>query len=109
MKGTTLSSRAGVTLNGRWKIPSVGTIGNICNDDLDDADCNDGTGRYLSTNGNRDAGSVVVEEDYDHLHKSGQLWQRLPNVDSGFFTLKNMDSGLFLTMKTANALTIGNV
>ena len=100
MEGTTLSNMAGVTLNGRWKIPSVDTIGYVLND---------ATGRYLSINGNTDAGSVVVEDTYDHLHDSGQLWKRLANGDSGFFHLKNHDSGLFLIMKTANKLTIGNV
>ena len=97
LEGTTLSNRAGVTMNGRWKITDAGYI------------LNDATGKYLSINGNTDAGSVVDEEFFDHTHKSGQLWKRLPNVDSGFFNLKNHDSGLFLTMKTANKLTIGNV
>ena len=62
---------------------------------------------YLSTNGKTAAGSVVVEEAVDACDV-GQLWDRSANDDSGFFNLKNLNSGLFLTMKTANEFTIGN-
>ena len=54
----------------------------------------------------KDAGSVVVEKDLDSSDV-GQQWERSSHDDLGFFTLKNPNSGLFLTMKTANKLTIG--
>ena len=98
LEGTTLSNRAGFTLTGNWQIPSVGTPGTIQNTD---------TGGCLSVNANTDAGSVVVEEDLDSSD-DGQQWERLSIDDSGFFNLRHRNSGLFLTMKIANILTIGN-
>ena len=59
----------------------------------------------MSTNGNSEAGSAVVEVGLDDSDV-GQKWEKSADDDSGFFTLKNMNSGLFLTMKTANTLTI---
>ena len=97
LEGITISSRTGVTLTGRWQIPCFNQPGTIQNKD---------TGLYLSTNANTDAGSVVVEEPLDPSDV-GQQWERI-NDDSGFFNLKNRNSGLFLTMKIANILTIGN-
>ena len=96
-----MSNRNGVTLTGNWQIPSFGTPGPIINT----ATAN-GMG-YLSTNGKTAAGSVVVEEAED-TNDDDQKWERSANDDSGFFNLKNPNSGLFLTMKTANTLTIGN-
>ena len=61
---------------------------------------------YLSVNGNTDAGSAVVEEYFDSSDV-GQQWEISSIDDSGFFTLKNPNSGLFLTMKTENKFTIG--
>ena len=61
---------------------------------------------YLSTNGKTAAGSVVVEEAED-TNDDDQKWERSANDDSGFFNLKNPNSGLFLTMKTANTLPLG--
>ena len=102
MNGTTLSNYGGTTLTGNkccWQIPSVGTPGTIQNT---------ATGGYLSVNANTDAGSVVVEEALDSSDL-GQQWERSIDYPFGFFTLQNPNSGLFLTMKTANKLTIGNV
>ena len=101
LEGTTLSTQAGVILTGNWTIPSVGTLGAIQNT----ATAN-GMG-YLSTNGKIPAGSVVVEEAED-TNDDDQKWERSANDDSGLFNLKNPNSGLFLIMKTANTLTIGN-
>ena len=98
LEGTTLSNQAGTTLTGIWQIPTVGTPGAIQNI---------ATGGYLSVNANTDAGSVVVEEALDSSDV-GQQWERSANDGSGLFTLKNPNSGLFLTMKSANKLTIGN-
>ena len=61
----------------------------------------------MSTNGKTAAGSVVVEEAVD-TNDDDQKWERSASDDSGFFNLKNPNSGLFLVMKTANTLTIGN-
>ena len=99
LEGTTLSTRTGVTLTGSWQIPSLGKIGTIQNT---------ATGGYLSANANTDAGSVVVEEPLD-FSDVGQLWERSTKDDSGFFNVRNPNSRLFLTMKTANTLTIGKV
>ena len=100
MDGTTLSNRHGITLTGTWVIPTVGTPGTIQNTVK-------GASGYLSVNENTDAGSVVVEEELDSSDV-GQQWETSANDGSGFFTLKNPNSGLVLTMKTANTLTIGN-
>ena len=51
---------------------------------------------YLSTNGKTDAGSVVVEEAVD-TNDDDQKWERSSDDGSGYFTLKNPTSGLFLT------------
>ena len=96
-----LSNQAGITLTGTWVIPTVvGTPGTIQNTVT-------GANGYLSVNDNTDAGSVVVEEALDSSDV-GQQWERSDNLGSGFFNLKNPNSGLFLTMKTADRLTIGN-
>ena len=60
----------------------------------------------MSVNGYTIAGSVVVEEALDSSDV-GQQWQRSAAGPLGFFTLKNPNSGLKLTMRTANKLTIG--
>ena len=88
---------AGVILTGNWQIPSVGGQGTIQNT---------ATGRYLSINAKTNAGSVVVEKALDG-NDLGQQWERSDNNGSRFFNLKNPNSGLFLTMKTENTLTIG--
>ena len=101
MEGTKLINQAGITLTGNWVIPTVvGTPGTIQNTVT-------GASGYLSVNYNTDAGSVVVEEALDSSDL-GQQWERSINNAFGFFTLQNPNSGLFLTMKTANKLTIGN-
>ena len=101
MDGKKFSNQAGITLIGTWVIPTVvGTPGTIQNTVT-------GANGYLSVNDNTDAGSVVVEEDLDSSD-DGQQWERLSIDDSGFFNLRNRKSGLFLTMKIANILTIGN-
>ena len=101
LEGTTLSNRNGVTLTGNWQIPSFGTPGPIINT----ATAN-GMG-YLSTNGKTAEGSVVVEEAVD-INNDGQKWERSSDNGSGYFTLKNPTSGMYLFMKTADTLTIGN-
>ena len=100
MDGTALSNKAGITLTGNWQIPNSGLTGNIQNTIT-------GSNGYLSVNANTDAGSTVVEEALD-ANDVGQQWERSVDDGSGFFTLKNPNSGLFLNMKTANTLTIGN-
>ena len=55
----------------------------------------------------QDAVSEVVEKPLNSIDV-GQRWERSANDDSGFFTLRNPNSGLFLTKRTANTLTIGN-
>ena len=102
MDGKKFSNQAGITLIGTWVVPTVvGTPGTIQNTVT-------GANGYLSVNDNTDAGSVVVEEALDSSDV-GQQWERSANDDLGFFNLKNPNSGLFLVMKTANTLTIGNV
>ena len=101
MDGTALSNKAGITLTGNWQIPNSGSTGNIQNTAT-------GANGYLSVNAKTAAGSTVVEEALD-TNDVGQQWERSANDDSGFFYLKNPNSGLFLTKKkTANTLTIGN-
>ena len=98
--GTVLSNEAGITHTHKWAIPSSGSTGTIQNTDT-------GANGYLSVNANTAAGSQVVEEAKDD-DDVGQKWERSADDDSGFFTLKNPHSGLFLTMKTVDTLTIGN-
>ena len=98
--GTTLSNKEGFALTGTWKIPSFGIPGTIQNTAK-------GESGYLSVNANTDAGSVVVMEALDSSDV-GQQWERLYNDLTGYFTLKNPNSGLFLTKKFGNKLTIGN-
>ena len=101
MDGTALSNKAGITLTGNWQIPNSGSTGNIQNTIT-------GANGYLSVNANTAAGSTVVEEALD-TNDVGQQWERSANDDSGFFNLQNPKSGLFLTMKIGNTLTIGNM
>ena len=100
LDGTALSNKAGITLTGNWQIPNSGSTGNVQNTIT-------GVNGYLSVNAKTAAGSTVVEEALD-ANDVGQQWERSVDDGSGFFTLKNPNSGLFLTMKTANKLTIGN-
>ena len=79
------------------QIPTVGTTGTIQN----------GAGSYLSVNANTAPGSAIVLEAVLDSSDVGQLWERSADDDSGFFTLKNPNSGLFLTY-TGSAYTIGN-
>ena len=99
LDGTALSNKAGITLTGTWILPDIGTNGPVQNTATD---------LYLSTNGETAAGSEVVEEAVDE-DDDDQKWERSAEDGSGFFTLKNPNSGLFLTKKkTANTLIIGN-
>ena len=101
MNGKTLSNKHGITLNGSWELPLVGTPGTIQNRDAGDHG-------YLSTNGNTEAGSTVNEVALV-ANDNGQQWERSANDCLGFFTLNNPNnSGLFLTMKNAKILPIGN-
>ena len=97
MDGTVLSNRAGVTLTGTWILPDIGTNGPVQNTATD---------LYLSTNGETAAGSEVVEEAVDE-DDDDQKWERSAEDGSGYFTLKNPTSGMYLTMKTVDTLTIG--
>ena len=129
MVGQTLSNKAGITLTGTWVLPPVEWVFDFppiyekCPSSPEECEKNGavmvstpgtiqntvmGENGYLSVNDNTDAGSVVVEEALDSSDV-GQIWERSANDASGFFTLKNPNSGLFLTMKTANTLTIGKV
>ena len=88
MNGKTLSNKHGITLNGSWELPLVGTPGTIQNRDAGDHG-------YLSTNGNTKAGSTVNEVSLV-ANDNGQQWERSADDDSGYFTLKNPKSGKFL-------------
>ena len=105
LKGTKLSNRDGLILAGTWQIPSAETTGPIRNTSAanDPKNLND----YLSTNGKTTEGSVVVKEPMDE-DDVDQIWERSAHDGTGFFNLKNPNSGLHLTMKTANTLTIGS-
>ena len=67
----------------------------------------------MTVNAEAYAGSVVLEKTYTvakyYNDPDGwtQQWERTANDGSGFFNLKNPNSGLFLTMKTENKFTIG--
>ena len=100
LNGTTLYNRYGITLNGSWELPMLGTPGTIQNRDT-------GEHGYLSTKGKIEAGSVVEEVAFV-ANDDGQLWERSADDDSGYFTLMNPISGKFLTYKnnTIDALTI---
>ena len=100
LDGTALSNEAGIALTGNWQIPNSGSTGNIQNTAT-------GANGYLSVNANTAAGSTVVEEALD-ANDVGQQWERSTSDYLGFFNLKNPNSGLHLTMKTANTLTIGS-
>ena len=99
MNGKTLSNKHGITLNGSWELPLVGTPGTIQNRDAGDHG-------YLSTNGNTEAGSAV-EEVALVAYDDGQQWERSADDDSDYFTLKNPKSGRFLYRDNlSNSLTI---
>ena len=93
MDGEILSNKAGITLIGRWVLPTAGTIGTIQNE------ANNG---YLDTYGNTADGSSVFEEalhvKFDGSTDDGQLWERSKDEDSsGYFTLMSPKSGKLLT------------
>ena len=95
MDGEILSNKAGITLTGRWALPTAGTTGTIRNKD---SDTNNG---YLDTYGNIADGSAVFEEAlhvmFDGSTDDGQLWERSASDSSGYFTLMNPKSGKLLT------------
>ena len=95
MDGEILSNNAGITLIGRWVLPTAGTTGTIGNKA---SGANKG---YLDTYGNTAAGSAVFEEAlhvmFDGSTDDGQLWERSDEDSSGYFTLMNPKSGKLLT------------
>ena len=84
----TLSNKLGITLTGKWELPTVGTPGTIQNMDS-------GDNGYLSTKGEIVAWSTVEEVALD-ANDGGQQWERSADDDSGYFTLRNQMSGKFL-------------
>ena len=95
MDGDILSNKAGITLSGRWALPTADTTGTIQNKD---SGTNNG---YLDTYGNTADGSAVFEEAL-HVMSNGstdvrQLWERSDEDSSGYFTLMNPKSGKLLT------------
>ena len=87
----TLSNKAGITLPGRWALPSAGTTGTIQNQD------SGALNGYLDTNGTTADGSAVFEEALHGAIEDGQLWERSADDSSGYFTLMNPKSGKLLT------------
>ena len=57
---------------------------------------------------NNTAGSAVVEEALDATD-AGQKWERSADDSSGYFTLKNPNSGKFLSAANADTLTIQGI
>ena len=57
---------------------------------------------------NNTAGSAVVEEALDATD-AGQEWERSADDSSGYFTLKNPNSGKFLSAANADTLTIQGI
>ena len=98
MNGKTLSNKLGITLIGNWTLPTVGTPGTIQNTDHGDKG-------YLMIL-DIEAGSVVEEVSLV-VNDGRQIWERSVIDDSGYFTLKNIKSGKFLTgHNPPNTLTI---
>ena len=89
MDGTALSNKAGITLTGRWALPTAGIPETIRNKD---SDANNG---YLDTYGKTVDGSAVFEEE--ESKDDGQQWERSVDDSSGYFTLTNPKSGKILT------------
>ena len=102
MEEKKLSNKAGVTLTGNWKIA-------LSKDSLYTISSTDKGGRYLSVKANKEAstGYIVFLSQPKEDVGPDQRWEKSADDDSGFFTLKNPNSGLFLTMKTANTLPLG--
>ena len=99
MNGTTLSNQLGITLTGNWVLPTVGTPGTIQNTYFEE-------NGYLSTNGNIEDGSIVEAMGLV-ANDSSQQWERSADDDSGYFTLRNLESGKFLSgYNPPNTLTI---
>ena len=71
----------GVPIN--WKIPDSGTTGTIQNLD---------TSMFLAAPANWAPDNTAVTED-----STGQQWERSADDESGYFTLKNVDTGKYLT------------
>ena len=92
MDGEILSNKAGITLIGRWALPTAGKPGIIRNKD---------SNGYLDTYGNTADGSAVFEEAlhvmFDGSTDDGQIWERSDEDSSGYFTLMNPKSGKLLT------------
>ena len=83
-----LQNPAGINLTGNWQLPKASsTPGTIQNKD---------TNMYLGVNSGNASGSAIVVEDLDE-DDAGQKWERSPDDSSGYFTLRNPDSGKFLT------------
>ena len=90
-------------MTGNWVLPNVGTPGTIQNTIL-------GGNGYLSpqkvSNSSIEAGSTVEGVALD-VNDTLQQWERSAEDESGYFTLKNLESGKFLTgHNPPNTLTI---
>ena len=89
MDGEILSNKAGITLIGRWVLPTADTTGTIQNKD------SGAKNGYLDTYGKTVDGSAVFEEE--ESKDDGQQWERSVDDSSGYFTLTNPKSGKILT------------
>ena len=89
-----------MTLPGNWQLPNADETGTVQNTLT-------GVNGYLTVNAKTAAGSVVVEDGLDPTD-SGQQWKRSADDSSGYFTLRNPNSGKFLSGGTcpSNSLTI---
>ena len=79
-----------MTLPGIWQLPNADETGTIQN-------IHTGVNGYLTVNANTAAGSAVVEDGLDPTD-SGQQWKRSADDNSGYFTLRNSNSGKFLSL-----------
>ena len=95
MIGTRLFNQAGVIVTGKWKLEG----GNIINS-------ND------TTKGFGVANDTTIEVDVDATlseNHTGQHWEFGVKDGKGYFTIKHLASGKYLTAFTADKLKIGGM
>ena len=88
-------NQAGVTLTGKWKIEK----GNVINADAL-------TTGFGVENGGKAAGTKVSVDENLSGSTPGQQWERSSDKGLGYFTLKNPNSGKFLSALNAGEITI---
>ena len=110
MVDSTLTNQSGVTLDGKWKIDGK----NITNvedaskvfgvvDNGKDAGTEVNVAETLSVN---DLGQQDTKQEVSGQKASGQHWERSADNGLGYFTLKNLNSGKFLSAVTPDKITI---